>query len=147
MADGVFVPAEWFDSSPKIVFNGPYSAGKNRLSIGQCKTWDQLKKGLVHGKTPQLSIWYPTHNSFEIYDVLAVYSDGGEARSIYGYQLKEWKAPRRHVAYDDINRSVFVQGNPPEETIHEDPKGWTVPSRSEIHRFFGVSGKHWTPER
>ena len=144
--DGTFVPAEWFDSSPKIFFNGPYDGLKNNLPIGKCKTWDELRKGMVHGKTPQLSIWHPTHNRFEVYDALVVYSNGEKPLCIYGYQFKQGKAARRHRVHSDVTSSIFVQGNPPAKTIDQDAQGWTIPNNCDIDRFFGESGKHWTPE-
>jgi hypothetical protein len=150
-SDGAFVPVDWFEKSqsepPKVFLNGPYSAADNNgRTISACKTWDQLKPGVRHGETPQLSIYYPTHNSFEVYDVIVVYSDSGKSQSVFGYQLKEGKATRGHVAHSSISQSFFIQGNPPTHTVNEDAKGWSVPNKAMIDSFFGESGKHWTPE-
>ena len=145
-----FIPAEWFGQSqyPKVFLNGPYSVLGNRgQTISDCKRWSELKKGVIHGKEPQISILYPAHNSFEVYDVLVVYSVDGKAVSVYGYQLKEGKAKRGHIADESIDKSFLIQGAGTKRTVLKDSKGWTIPNKDIIGSFFGESGKHWTPER
>lgn len=148
-SDGTFVLGDWFAHGelPKVFLNGPYSASNNdgRL-ISACKTWDELEPGMKLGEAPQLSIYYPTHNSFEVYDVIVVYSENRKSQCVFGYQLKEGKASREHAAHSSISRSFFVRGKPPKRTIVKDAKGWCVPNKEVIDSFFGESGKHWTPE-
>eukprot|EP00522_Entomoneis_paludosa_P012124 CAMPEP_0172447224 /NCGR_PEP_ID=MMETSP1065-20121228/6574_1 /TAXON_ID=265537 /ORGANISM="Amphiprora paludosa, Strain CCMP125" /LENGTH=524 /DNA_ID=CAMNT_0013198469 /DNA_START=194 /DNA_END=1765 /DNA_ORIENTATION=+ len=148
-SDGTFVLGDWFahGEPPKVFLNGPYSASNNdgRL-ISACKTWDELEPGMELGEAPQLSIYYPTHNSFEVYDVIVVYSENRKSQCVFGYQLKEGKATREHAAHSSMSRSFFVQGSPPRSTISKDAKGWCVPNKEVIDSFFGESGKHWTPQ-
>jgi hypothetical protein len=35
---------------------------------------------------------------------------------------------------------------PPQRTA-KDEKGWVIPCKDEIDAFFGISGKHWAPEK
>lgn len=93
-----------------------------------------------------LTVLYPTHNNFEVYDAFVVYSNHGRAVSVYGYQLKESKSSKKPQTNNKLLKSFFVQGSPANET-KTDGKGWTVPNKTTIDRFFGESGRHWTPER
>jgi len=150
--DNTFVPDLWFETGQEeveIVLNC-YDASSNEMRpFSDCKTWDEMKAGVVQptNKTRYcLNILYPTHNNFEVYDVIVVFFLQGTRKHVVGYQLKEGKAQRKHKAHPDMNISLFVQGDPPAETQVDDEKGWTIPGKDAIDTFFGESGKHWTPE-
>jgi hypothetical protein len=66
---------------------------------------------------------------------------------VYGYQLKEGKAKRGHIADESIDKSFLIQGAGTKRTVLKDSKGWISPNKDVIDSFFGESGKHWTPER
>lgn len=145
-----FVPVDWFQLKkfPKVNLNTCYNSELNDNKLfSACKTWNELRKGIVHSKEPALSIFYPTHSSFEVYDVIVVYSHNCKGQSVYGYQLKEGKAQRGHSAADGVDRSFFIQGAPPQKTVPRDDKGWTVPNQIMIDSYFGESGHLWTPRR
>ena len=131
----------------EVVLNIYDSYKNNNLLLGQCTAWDEMKAGVIPGlKDLCLNIIYPTHNNFEVYDVIVVLFVGGKRQDVWGYQLKEGKAPRKHKARPDMNGSLFVQGKPPEKANKDDLKGWTIPSKNQIDILFGELSRHWTPE-
>ena len=143
--DEYFMPSEWFsEKHPQVLFNEPYQSKGHRL-FSECKTWEQLLKSVTPGTEPQLSILYPTHSQFETYDVLAVYSKGGQNKSTYGYQLKEGTASTAQFCTNGIERSFWIQGNSPKNTNSK--RNWEIPNKASIDNFYGESGKHWTPEQ
>jgi hypothetical protein len=147
---GTFVPDRWFDTHPNEVdvqLNRYNAIMNENKAFSECTSWDEMKGGLVPSINPCLNVLYPTHNNFGVYDVIVVFSGNGKMQDIRGYQLKEGKAARKHTAHSELfGKSIFVQGDPPESTA-KDEKGWVIPCKDEIDTFFGVSGKHWTPEK
>lgn len=148
-SDKTIVPNLWFETGNEevaVVLNNYDATLNENLQFADCKTWDEMKRGVVPvNESRCLNILYPSHNNFEVYDVIVVYFFRGK-KQFWGYQLKERKAPRKHKAHRDMVRSLFVQGSPPVETKTDDEKGWTIPGKEAIDTFFGESGKHWTPE-
>lgn len=146
MPDETFVPDKWFELGVPVtvVFNESYDSRKNRdVPMSECKTWNELKAGLVFDDGPQLTVLYPTHSSFEVYDVFVVYSNGGKRQSVYGYQLKEGDDSRKRKANKEIN-SLYVKGAAPQK--QRTRQGWITPNDEKIDIFFGCSGKYWTPK-
>ncbi|KAL3913423.1 MAG: hypothetical protein SGILL_006498 [Bacillariaceae sp.] len=145
--DGFFVPDWWFKEVPgmvEVVYNGYNAISNAGRLLGHCKTWEDLKDGVVvPSDKRRMNILYPTHNNFEVYDVIIVFSDGGRVTLKYGYQLNEGKSSRRHKPDPDMDSSFFVQGKSPKDTIEND---WKVAGTEPINSFFGVSGRLWAPE-
>lgn len=142
--DEYFVPSKWFLENPKVLYNAPYQSQSPRL-FGLCKNWQEILKGVTPGAEPQLSILFPTNSRFATYDVLAVYSKDCENKSIYGYQLKEGTASTANIADREIERSFWVQGKSPDNAGSK--KHWEIADKASIDKFYGESGKHWTPEQ
>jgi hypothetical protein len=131
--DNVFIiEKDWFQENPKIFYNDPYDG---KRCFAECTNWDEVEEGLIPGKEPQISILYPSHNSFAVYDVVVVFSKDGENKFVYGYQLKEGKASRKHAANPSFYKSFFVQGNPPKEDRED--QGWIISSKTAIDTFYG----------
>lgn len=144
-SDEYFVPSKWFLEEPKVLYNNPYNSQSTPL-IGNCKNLKELLEGVAPGTKPQLSILFPTTSRFETYDVLAVYSKDGQNQSIYGYQLKEGSASvSKADATGVVERSFWVQGKSPENDVSK--KHWEIADKASIDKFYGESGKHWTPEQ
>ena len=144
--DDFFIPKWWFDQIPgdlEVVYNN-YNALLNQTRlIGDCKTWDQLKPGVpVPHDRKRMNVFYPTHNNFEVYDVIVIFSVNGVVKQRLGYQLKEGKSSNKPTAHPDMTSSFFIQGRPPQHTLQN---GWTVVDNRLIDSFFGVSGMQWTP--
>jgi hypothetical protein len=109
--DGYFLREDWFrNRSFKFEFN-PNSSPKTPFS--SCQTWDQLKEGITASETPTVSIFYPSHASFNVYDVIAEFSERNSFVHHYGYQLKEGKSNSKQPPHPDFYRSFVVKGSPP----------------------------------
>ena len=141
-SDDVIVPKRWFSDSKteqedflgnehgesrpfdgcttseelksEVVLNGYNSELNNNLLFSECKTWDELKAGVVPGRNKRycLNILYPSHNNFEVYDVIVAVFVQGKRTEVWGYQLQEGQAPRKHQVNPDMHKSLFVQGSP-----------------------------------
>ena len=149
--DKYFVPEEWFLENPKVFYNEPYECKSSQEKLfGDCKNWQELLKGVTPGAGPQLSILFPTNaRLFATYDVLVVYSKDHENKSIYGYQLKEGTASTTKVAATvEIEKSFWVQGKSPDNAASKKKNHqWEIADKASIDKFYGESGKHWTPEK
>jgi len=149
LTDNTFVPPEWFlysQNTTDVCLNAYDSSLNNGVPFGDCKTWDSMKDGVPIGVAPQIAVLFPSHNNFEVYDVIVAFSQHGKRSCVFGYQLKEGKkSSRNHSPHRDMAKSFWVQGSPP-TTTETTELGWTIPSRESINSFFGESGKHWTPE-
>ena len=142
--DGYFVPEHWFESpSIKFEFN-PYFNAKKPFTC--CQTWEHLKEGITASKTPTVSVFYPSHSSFNVVDAIAVYSADNCFVDVYGYQLKEGKknSSTTSIPPAEFGKSFAVKGNPPIQS--QDRNGFSLPCGDVIDRFFGESGKYWTPQ-
>lgn len=110
-----FVREDWFlNESFKFEFNN-YSSPNTPFS--SCQTWDQLKKGITARETPTISIFYPSHASFNVYDVIIVFSESNSFVNLYGYQLKEGRSNPTQRPHPDFDRSFVVKGSPPVASI------------------------------
>ena len=67
-----------------------------------------------------------------------------EIRRIIGYQLKEGKRDATQPTEREFYRSFVVKGASP--NLASARQGWYILSDSDIEKFFGVSGKYWTPK-
>jgi hypothetical protein len=93
---------------------------------------------------PHAAIFYPSHAGFPLYDVIVAYFDMNRVRTLYGYQLKEGKALPKKGALPVFEGSFVIRGAPARQP--GTGKDWTLPSADQIKEFFGVSGRHWTPQ-
>ncbi|KAL3925119.1 MAG: hypothetical protein SGILL_000624 [Bacillariaceae sp.] len=127
---------------PVVLYDAPYSSD---MFYDQCQCWDQLKKGIMPGKAPAISVYYPMNAKFEAYDVVLVVSENQAIKFIIGYQLKEGKNNAKQKVENEFRHSFVLKGaSPSTERVKMD---WTIPTEENIDEFFGVSGKHWTPKQ
>jgi hypothetical protein len=96
---------------------------------------------------PHVSIYYPSHASFQVYDVIVAHFPDPGKPHLYGYQLKEGKEKptEKHAVGAGFKKSFWIRGVPPKKQTAE--HDWKRSSKEEIDAFFGVSGQHWTPEQ
>ena len=134
------VPEDWFKQSPTISFNAAFS-GKSPIT--SCKNWEELKGGLSLDEGPQISIFYPPHASFVVYDVIVIYSEDKKIQKLYGYQCKQDEANAAQDVHPEFDCSFVLQGESRETSSIR--KNWFVPGSKDIDEFFGSSGKLWTP--
>jgi len=125
--DNFFVLSEWFLETPRVLFNDQYKS--NGRWFESCKNWEELLNGVTPGSKPQLSILYPTHSQFEMFDVLVVCSKDGENKSLYGYRLKE----STHF----IETGFWLSG----KSLQDDHMKWNCADKEAMDSFYGVSGK------
>lgn len=67
-----------------------------------------------------------------------------EIKRIIGYQLKEDKSDATQPTETEFYRSFVVKGASPILALTR--QGWYILSDNDIEKFFGVSGKYWTPK-
>jgi hypothetical protein len=94
---------------------------------------------------PHIAVYYPTHASFQLYDVIVAHFDEWHVRRLYGYQLKEGKALPKDFAMPIFEESYVIRGEAAK--MAGMGRDWVRPSEQQIDSFFGVSGQHWTPRR
>jgi hypothetical protein len=78
--------------------------------------------------------------------VIAVFSKDDKFEYTYGYQLKEGRAKSSQPVDKTFTKSFVLKGLPSNDSVEPDDGDWTIPSKTVIDTFFGVSGKHWTPQ-
>ena len=137
--DGLFKKAD----QPVVLFDSPF-VGEFK-SYDQCECWADLKKEIVPGEAPAISIYYPTHARFKAYDVILVISENKAVRRVIGYQLKEGSNDATQDVEPEFHHSFVLKGLSPSESRCK--LNWTIPSDEKIDEFFGVSGMHWTPKQ
>jgi hypothetical protein len=93
---------------------------------------------------PHVAIYFPSHSSFHLYDVIVVHFISVSVKKIYGYQLKEGNALPKKAALDVFEKSVVIRGQA--AAVSGAGNQWIRPSKDEITAFFGESGRHWTPD-
>jgi hypothetical protein len=94
---------------------------------------------------PHIAVYYPTHASFQLYDVIVAHFDEWHVRRLYGYQLKEGKALPKEFAMPVFDGSFVIRGEAAK--VAGMGKDWVRANEQQIDSFFGVSGRHWTPRR
>jgi hypothetical protein len=95
---------------------------------------------------PQISLYYPHHAKFPLYDcVLVAWDEDGNRTSTIGYQLKQGNSGAKDSPSEDMTESYVIKGSPNKKDGTNN--GWVVPSGDTLNAFFGESGKQWTPEK
>ena len=121
-------------------YNTPFSGNFATREV------DEFVAGIVEPPSfPHVAIYYPSHASFRLYDVIVAHFDEWRVRRLYGYQLKEGKALPKEVAMPHFEGSFVIRGEAAQ--VPGTGRDWTRPSEDEIDEFFGVSGQHWTPRQ
>jgi hypothetical protein len=125
----------------RVAFNEPHksiSAHKLEDFVGSIP--QKLESG------PQISVYYPRHASFPLYDCfLVAWNTEGQQSHLIGYQLKQGKGLPRHNPSQLISTSYLIRGAAVQSTGAV--RDWVTQSSVELNEFFGVSGKLWTPEK
>ena len=136
------LPELAFESSTKPVVH--FNEALQDTVLDHCVNWNDLKAGFLPKKRPTISLFYPSFAMFEAYDVIAIFSENSKMNHILGYQLKEGKQ-NATMKPENFFRSIVVKGTPPRKTTPQ-KSNWMVAGEDDINDFFGVSGKHWTPQ-
>ena len=115
MSDQCILP---FDIKETCTFsyNEPFS--------GTCNFSTQKVAEFVEGiqspsSFPHVAVYYPSHASFHLYDVLVAHYDDGHVRKLYGYQLKStctlcfgaaslWNLMQRQVVSNPTSVDLFA---------------------------------------
>jgi hypothetical protein len=123
----------------RVTYNEPHK----RLSAVKLEDFlNGIPNNLDNG--PQISLYYPCHASFPLYDCFLVACDTeGQRSHIIGYQLKQGKLLPKDKPSEQIATSYVIRGAAVQKTGAV--RGWLTPSSDELNEFFGVSGKQWTP--
>ena len=137
------VPQRWFagEEFPHVSYNSYAKPGR---LFSECKNWKDLEKGLILKDAPQLSIFYPSHTSFEVYDVIVVFSKDEKVVETYGYQCKQGKVNPDRSPDPSITCSFVLKGDSPQNSMVR--RGWQTPSTADLEDFSGVFGRNWTPQ-
>ena len=95
---------------------------------------------------PTVGIYYPTHASFETYDLIVQkWGKNGKVLQAFGYQLKEGAEIPASSAPKEFDKSYVIRGKSAKNEY--EARGWNVASTEQLDEFFGVSGAEWTPEK
>jgi hypothetical protein len=100
---------------------------------------------LASERLPAISIYYPGHAKFEIYDVIVAAWDITWQRRLYGYQCKEGSTiPRAFANEDMFTKSFLVR----DKAVASDSSvcRYFTTSDSHLDDFFGKLSRHWTPK-
>jgi hypothetical protein len=107
---------------------------------------DTFLEGILDpGTYPHISVYYPDHAQFEVYDVIVVYFRDAGDKKIYGYQLREGVKLSVKDARQGFEKSFVIRGKTAKKEWQD--RGWICPDDDALSRFFGESGRHWTPSR
>lgn len=128
--------------------DAPCTFSYNNLFAGDFAT--QKVRDCVNGikdptSFPHVAIFYPSHASFELYDVIVAHFDQWGKHHLYGYQLKEGKALPKEESLSIFEKSFVIRGQAAKES--NVGKNWVRASEEQINTFFGVSGRLWTPQQ
>lgn len=128
------------DLEYSVSFNWPFS-----LKVDfDTKNLDVFLEGIVPPATfPHIAVYHPTHNMFELYDLLVVVWFTGNAVERYGFQLKEGAALPTKDAGMWFKKSYVIRGQAAQQ--EKEGSGWVRPSQDSISAFFGQSGSLWKP--
>eukprot|EP00522_Entomoneis_paludosa_P011916 CAMPEP_0172440764 /NCGR_PEP_ID=MMETSP1065-20121228/1375_1 /TAXON_ID=265537 /ORGANISM="Amphiprora paludosa, Strain CCMP125" /LENGTH=660 /DNA_ID=CAMNT_0013189773 /DNA_START=135 /DNA_END=2120 /DNA_ORIENTATION=- len=129
-------------SYQQVAWNSPFDSGAN---FG-CETVNDFVSGIpLRNSANSISIYYPSHAKFEVYDVILACWDLNMQRQLFGYQLKEGnKVPKASPMGNLFKQSFLIRGQP----TNKDSiiRGWTIPSDDSLDTFFGVSAVNWSPK-
>jgi hypothetical protein len=94
---------------------------------------------------PAISVYYPGHSNFEVYDVILAAWDHVGTRTMYGYQCKEGRSiPAAFANENMFAKSFLIRGDA--VTNDNSVRRWFTPSESHLDTFFGVSSSQWSPK-
>jgi len=123
-----------------------YGEDGKEKSFEDCSNLQQLKEIVTSPpKRPHVSIYYPKHANFSLYDAVVVVFETGHPPRYYGFQMKEGQELPTQTASSEVERSFVLRGLSVERPTC--PRSWTDLGTAEIEEFFGVSGKKWTPRQ
>ena len=129
-------------SFDKVLWNEPFRDDSNFETqhveeFVQAIPYQQEKSGI--------SIYYPTHAQFEVYDVILAYWGDDHKRRLFGYQLKEGKdIPKKFAVAGVFDKSYLIRGKA--ASVDQSIRLYTTPSDTALDNFFGKSAMHWTPK-
>jgi hypothetical protein len=137
------LPLAGFGSSARVRYNEPYH-GNNFFSTSVSEFLDGVP---VSGGQllPAISVYYPRHASFEVYDVIVATWDIVGNRTLYGYQCKEGsKTPSTFANQTMFNSSYLVRGAPAQND--QSIRLWITPDEEYLDIFFGKTATQWSPK-
>ena len=125
-----------------VTFNGPFDlCGKTFESFSVV---DEFVASIVTPPHfPHISIYFPSHASFEEVDVIVAAWPTANSRELYGYQLREGKQLPKKKANTAFLKSWVIRGRAAQQ--RDVIRNWRTASEDEISAFFGESGSNWTP--
>jgi hypothetical protein len=137
------LPLSGFGESARVRYNEPY-AGNKFFSKDLSEFIDGVP--VPGGESlPAISVYYPGHSKFEVYDVIVAAWDADGNRRMYGYQCKEGGSiPRGFANQTMFTSSYLIRGAP----VQNDQimRLWTTPSENHLDIFFGKSAIQWSPK-
>ena len=151
LADDYFIPVAWFEfDDVKIEYNHHM-----RLKQGIIyNTWEDVLANILPTKAPTIFIYRPDNALFRTFDAIVLFWKDHKVVDFYGYQLKrgstmpkaEQVAPNAKItaAYPGLRSvvSFWVRG---QASTDQAKCEWKIPQDSTMTRFFGESGRYWTP--
>jgi hypothetical protein len=92
-----------------------------------------------------ISIYYPPHARFEVYDVILTFWNAKGDRYLYGYQLKEGNTIPNNPPNNLFLRSFLIRGAATQQggTVNR----WSSVSEAQLDSFFGVSAVLWSAKK
>jgi hypothetical protein len=138
------LPCTGFAASRLVQYNAPYHGD----TFASRKVDDFISGIPVSHDEPDLpaiSVYYPGHAKFEVYDVIVAAWDSRGQRQLYGYQCKEGSSiPKVFANGNMFAKSFLIRG----EAASKDAsvRRYFTPSESHLDSFFGSSSSQWTPK-
>eukprot|EP00980_Cylindrotheca_fusiformis_P003372 scaffold749_cov97-Cylindrotheca_fusiformis.AAC.2 len=137
------VPLYGFDDG-EVSWNEPFNT---KVDFG-CESVEEFVSGIPFSRsTKSISIYFPTHAQFQVYDIILACWDDNLERQLYGYQLKEGSTvPNKGFAMEDLFiRSYLIRGKA--TTKDNSIRRWAIsPSDDALDDFFGAFAKYWSPK-
>jgi hypothetical protein len=146
MFDNCLLPLREGMVGCKVFFNRFLDLRDGKSFEDICEVQDLVNRMEPPQQFPSIVVYYPSHNSFKLYDAVVAAYDRNGSRQLFGYQLKEGKEIPRKLADDDLLiRSYVVRGQAAQ--LPKELRKWTIVSEQEIEVFLGESGMMWTPSK
>lgn len=135
------VPLVALPREVEVWYNGPYTPNGDFFSTDPRR----FLAGIPMDEKKKIGIYYPPHARFNTYDVILAYWDGGGARFLFGYQLKEGKNISNSYAMDKhFDGSYLIKGEAPANSSTS--KLWQVVKKQDLETYFGESAAQWSPQ-
>ncbi len=129
-----------------LSYNLLWKQQEDDVAFPDITTLDQLMRGLTKPLAyPHVAVYYPPHARFQIYDLIVVVHQAADARTVFGYQLKEGREIPAKMASDVCECSYVVRGCAAEQKNLL--RGWVVASDGEMDEFLGVTGSVLAPKQ